>query len=216
VTFYNLAEKIDGPWYFDNWGSTHTLFVDRGYYHLAGVKGFEQLMKRKLHFFRNYTIGGRIEDFGPYLQKSVLVLENDSGVKARQARVDLSEAGTSGEVEPEAVTLVQKTANTVRFDISMPEAAFMLYTDLYHKGFEAYLDGREVPILKGMGAFKAVELPAGRHSVEFRFNPWHGYFLIFYLLISVGFLGLIFRECKPGEVSSVDAAGEKHDDGTAG
>ncbi|TAN40162.1 MAG: hypothetical protein EPN25_08465, partial [Nitrospirae bacterium] len=190
ITFYNLAEKIDGPWYFDTWGSTHTLFVDRGYYHLSGTKGFEHLMKRKLHFFRSYTTGGRIEDFGPYLQRSVLVLEDDRGVKAKQSRVDLDMAGTSG-AEPQEVTLLQKSANTAGFEISTKESAFMLYTDLYHKGFKAYLDGSEVPILKGMGVFKAIELPAGRHTVEFRFNPLYGYVLLLYLIVSVGFSGLM-------------------------
>ncbi len=64
----------------------------------------------------------------------------------------------------------------------------MLYTDLYHSGFRAFIDGKEVPLLKGMGLFKAVELPWGRHTVEFRFEPPYRYVLLLYLISSVGLI----------------------------
>ncbi len=193
ITFYNIAEKFDGPWSFDGWGSLHTLFVDKKYYHLSRVKDFDKLMKYKLHFFRYYTVPNNpsaIIDFESYLKKSILLLEDDSKVKFRNTKLAPSVIENTNYTEmvlPPSVFLLKKSANTFSFDIDIREDVFMLYTDLYHKGFTATIDGKEVSILKGFGIFKAIELSKGRHVVEFKFKPFYGYMLFFYLIISIGF-----------------------------
>jgi uncharacterized membrane protein YfhO len=87
--------------------------------------------------------------------------------------------------------LVQKTANTVTFSLTTPEDVFLLYTDLYYPGFSATVDGISVPVLRGMGAFKAIELSAGRHIVSFRFCPAFAWILGGYLLVALALLGFL-------------------------
>lgn len=193
-TFYNIAEKFDGPWFFDTWGGGHTLFVDKNYYHLSGIKGFPLLMKDKLHFFKHYTVmdnpTAKIGNFEQYLKKSILVLDNDNRVNFRNAKIDSNAVERMAEIEkvlPAELSLGRKTANTISFNVDVPEDVFMLYTDLYYEGFEAGIDGKSAPILKGMGAFKAVELSKGKHIVEFKFRPFYSYALLFYLIVSIGF-----------------------------
>jgi len=197
VTFYNIAEKVDGPWFFDVWGGAHTLFLDREYYQLSGIKSFDRLMKEKLHFFRYYTVG-TIEETGGFeqsLEKSVLVIHDDNKVKYKGAKVDFYMQGNlekGQRVLPHNLTLREKTANIVSFEVDIGEDAFMLYTDIYHKGFNAKVDGVNVSILKGMGNFKTIELPRGKHTVEFAFEPFYRYILISYLFVSgCFFIGML-------------------------
>jgi len=197
-TFYHIAEKIDGPLFFDNWGAAHTLFVDREYYLFSAVKGFEETMKYKLHFLRYYTVSDRVEDYEYYIGKSVLVLKDDKRVNFRNAKLNRAEVAytPAGQIIfPFSISLLKKTANTVSFDVTVQKNVFLLYTDLYHKGFNATVDGNNVPILKGMGIFKAIELPEGRHVVKFTFNPFYKYPLLIYLIISIGFFILSFLYC---------------------
>ena len=193
VTFLNIAEKFDGPHFFDLWGSPHTLYVDRNYYHFSAVSGFQDLMKKKLHFFRNYAVADDVADYGELLGRSVLVLDDDAGVRNPDGRVAIDRVLSMPLVSAPRrdVALIAKTANTVRFQTTTDENSFLLYTDLYHKGFSARIDGREVPLLRGMGTFKAVELPAGRHVVEFSFEPAYRYALAAYLIVIAGFAAAV-------------------------
>jgi hypothetical protein len=43
----------------------------------------------------------------------------------------------------------------------------LLLTDSYYPGWRAYVDGKEEPILRGNYLFRAVPVPAGKHTVEF-------------------------------------------------
>ena len=154
--------------------------------------------------------------FENYLKKSILVLENDSEVKFRNAKLDSNVAEGASETEkilPVNLSLIKKTANTVSFDIEVQDNAFMLYTDLYHRGFDANIDGKKASILKGMGAFKAVELSKGRHIVDFQFRPFHMYVIFLYLVVSVGFfvfagiygIAKIYKKIKNDKRLNADA-----------
>ena len=59
----------------------------------------------------------------------------------------------------------------VRCAVTAKMPGFMVLLDSYYPGWHAYLDGREVQILRANYAFRAVEIPAGTHEVEFRYRP---------------------------------------------
>ncbi len=48
-------------------------------------------------------------------------------------------------------------------------------TDLHYPGWIAEEDGRRLPILRADGWFRAVALPAGTHTVVFRYRPYSFY-----------------------------------------
>lgn len=52
-----------------------------------------------------------------------------------------------------------------------PEPAFLFLGDSYYPGWKAFLDGDEVTIYRANYLFRAVALPPGRHTVEFRYEP---------------------------------------------
>ena len=44
--------------------------------------------------------------------------------------------------------------------------------DIYYPGWVAEIDGERVPILRADVLFRGLEVPAGRHRVQFHFAPF--------------------------------------------
>ena len=47
----------------------------------------------------------------------------------------------------------------------------LVLTDAYHRGWRAYLDGREVAVYLANFVARGVGLPPGEHTIEFIFDP---------------------------------------------
>jgi hypothetical protein len=54
---------------------------------------------------------------------------------------------------------------------SSNDSAVLVLADSYYPGWRAYVDGKEATILKANLFFRAIALPAGKHRVEFRYQP---------------------------------------------
>ena len=52
--------------------------------------------------------------------------------------------------------------------------ALLVTSELSYPGWRASVDGEAVPVVTVNAAFRAVELPAGAHSVRFRYRPRTG------------------------------------------
>jgi Bacterial membrane protein YfhO len=59
----------------------------------------------------------------------------------------------------------------VRIEARMQTAGLVVLTDLWNKGWRAYLDGQNVPVLRANHAVRGVVVPHGTHSLEFRYQP---------------------------------------------
>jgi hypothetical protein len=59
----------------------------------------------------------------------------------------------------------------VTIDVDSKAAGVVVLHDIYYPGWVAEIDGRSVPILRADVLFRAVEVPAGRHRLRFRFEP---------------------------------------------
>jgi hypothetical protein len=67
--------------------------------------------------------------------------------------------------------IVRYENELVRIATSADNEAILVLADSYYPGWKAFVDGREEVIRRANLFFRAVRLPAGNHTVEFRYEP---------------------------------------------
>lgn len=76
-----------------------------------------------------------------------------------------------------ATIKLKRYENTrIELDVDSPEPGYAVLNDVWHPWWEADVDGRQTPILRANVLFRAVSVPAGRHTVVFEFKPIAGAF----------------------------------------
>jgi hypothetical protein len=87
------------------------------------------------------------------------------------------ESGDAGGNQVELVTeqsknvqLLEFDANVVRLKTAFPTKKFLVYNDSFYHGWQAFINGNEVPLYKANVAFKGIWVPAGEQVVTFRFG----------------------------------------------
>ena len=70
-----------------------------------------------------------------------------------------------------AVALVEYRPNYLRYTCSAEEASVVVFSEIfYEKGWKAYIDGVESPAFRADYLLRAMEVPAGDHTIEWRFR----------------------------------------------
>jgi len=67
--------------------------------------------------------------------------------------------------------IVEYQRNSVTIEVETDRSGLLILHDIYYPGWVATIDGQERPIVRTNLLFRGVEVPAGRHRVEFRFEP---------------------------------------------
>ncbi|HLR00645.1 MAG TPA: YfhO family protein, partial [Sphingobacterium sp.] len=77
---------------------------------------------------------------------------------------------------------------------SADDMGFAVFSEMYYeKGWEAYIDGEKVPIIRADYALRALQIPEGNHKIEFIFAPKSMKISsIVSLLSSILLVGLLF------------------------
>lgn len=101
-----------------------------------------------------------------------------------------------------SIQLTNYKSNHLTYDYNGKSASFGVFSEVYYKDWNAYVDGEKVDIHKVNYILRGLELPAGKHKVEFKFEPsiyfqgenisLIGCILLFGLLIFAG-----YKEFKP-------------------
>ncbi|MGV3762294.1 YfhO family protein [Parapedobacter sp.] len=89
------------------------------------------------------------EAFKPLLDESRLSLPENASIKLTSYRPD-----------------------HLVYEYSTPRDALAVFSEIwYDKGWKAFVDGKELPILRANYVLRALQLPGGNHQVEFKFEP---------------------------------------------
>lgn len=74
--------------------------------------------------------------------------------------------------ETSSVSMVRYSSGELALDVYSSSPALLVLSEVYYPaGWKAYVDGSETEILKTNYVLRSVHIPAGRHSVTFRFEP---------------------------------------------
>jgi hypothetical protein len=84
----------------------------------------------------------------------------------------LERAGAAGAGGAVRLVTYRNTDVTVEVDTAAP--GYLVLNDPWHPWWFATVDGRDAPILRANVLFRAVPVPAGRHTVRFKFEPLTG------------------------------------------
>lgn len=102
-----------------------------------------------------------ISSFDP--QKEAFVHEEFKNV------LNTARLGKSGNAE---IKLVSYHPDTLKYEYTSPTDAFAVFSEVfYDKGWKAYIDGEEVPIVRADYILRALQVPGGNHTIEFIFAP---------------------------------------------
>ena len=61
-------------------------------------------------------------------------------------------------------------SNYIKYSASSAENAILCFSEIYYKDWKAYIDGKEVKLYAANYGFRAVELPAGNHTIEMKYE----------------------------------------------
>jgi len=70
------------------------------------------------------------------------------------------------------VKLAKYGLDDISFTSNNSKGGLAVFSDIYYsKGWKAFVDGKETPIMRADYVLRAIRIPAGAHNIEFHFHP---------------------------------------------
>ena len=110
---------------------------------------------------------------------------------------------TGGKIE-----LTEYQPNYLKYEYSASSARFTVFSDIYYnKGWNAYIDGEPVSHFRVNYVLRALIVPEGKHTIEFKFEPKSYYTgnkisLASSLLLVLATLGYVFSLWRKRQIQS--------------
>ena len=91
------------------------------------------------------------------------------------------------------IELVAYEPNYLKYEVDSNQGGTVVFSEIYYPGWQSYIDGKEVPHGRANYILRAMNVPAGKHVVEFRFDPksLHTTETIAYIALALLALGFI-------------------------
>ena len=80
-------------------------------------------------------------------------------------------AGRAGPSESPSLRFVSDGPNEVSLDVRLAQPSVVVLRDTFDPSWTATVDGVPATIARANGIYRALAVPAGRHTVEFRYRP---------------------------------------------
>ena len=70
-----------------------------------------------------------------------------------------------------AITLKAYKPNALTYEVNTAKGGTVVFSEIYYPGWRSYVDGKEVEHGRADYVLRAMNVPAGKHTVEFVFDP---------------------------------------------
>lgn len=112
-----------------------------------------------------------------------------SSFNLRNSAVVEGNLGLSGSLGTGSAKIIKYLANKITISTVSSNSSFLVLTDSFYPGWVATVDGKGTPIYRTDFAFRGVQVPQGKHMIEFEYQPASFRYGIYTAIIGV--LGLV-------------------------
>ncbi len=110
---------------------------------------------------------GRLNDGQPVDLRNTVLLEKEL-FSARQLKTPLASAGSTN--VPSTVKITSYHPQRIELQTSNSTAGFLVLSEIYYRGWEAWVDGKRVSVDRVNFTLRGIELSPGDHKIEFVFR----------------------------------------------
>lgn len=113
---------------------------------------------------------------------------------AHQAVVDKkfqSAIQPTGSDSTAAIRLVAYEPNHLKYEVDSEKGGTVVFSEIYYPGWQSTIDGKEVPHGRADYILRAMNVPAGKHVIEFRFDPKSLHVTESIAFVALGLLALL-------------------------
>ena len=104
------------------------------------------------------------------------------------------------------IQLVAYEPNYLKYEVNSEKGGTVVFSEIYYPGWQSTVDGQPVPHGRANYILRAMNVPAGKHTVEFTFDPASLHTTETTAFVALGLLVLLavvagFRHFKPTKLS---------------
>ena len=91
------------------------------------------------------------------------------------------------------IKLIEYEPNALKYEVESSKCGVVVFSEIYYPGWDSYIDGKKVEHGRADYILRAMNIPAGKHTVEFKFDPksLHVTETVAYVALGLLLLGVI-------------------------
>lgn len=123
-----------------------------------------------------YTFGNAwfVKDV-KYVENANQEIESIKGVDLQKSAIvdkKFAEAIKPVDVDPmSTIKLISYEPNKLEYDVDSKTGGAVVFSEIYYPGWKSFIDGKEVPHGRANYILRAMNVPSGKHTITFTFDP---------------------------------------------